>query len=74
MTPVIKMIALLAVMVVVSILESFWLQSILEHFDKSIPLLACYGITFVIGLLTPKALNGLVLLALFVTQCYIWIF
>jgi len=74
MTPVIKMIALLVVVVVVSILEGFWLQSIIEHFNGSVSVLACVAIVLVIGTLTPKALQGLLLLSLFITQCYIWIF
>ena len=74
MTQVIKMIALLVVVVVVSILEGFWLQSIIEHFNGSVSVLACVAIVLVIGTLTPKALQGLLLLSLFVTQCYIWIF
>ena len=74
MTPVIKMIALFAVMVVVTILESFWLQSILQHFNVSLSLLVCLAIVVTIEALTPKALTGLLFLSLFVTQCYIWIF
>ena len=74
MTRVIKLIALLVVVVVVSILEGFWLQSIIEHFNGSVSVLACVAIVLVIGTLTPKALQGLLLLSLFVTQCYIWIF
>ena len=74
MTPVIKMIALLVVMVVVSILESFWLQSILQHFNVSVGILICLAAVVAIEVLTPKALQGLLLLSLFVTQCYIWIF
>ena len=74
MTPVIKMIALFAVMVVVTILESFWLQSILQHFNVTVGLLVCLAIVVTIEALTPKALQGLLLLSLFVTQCYIWIF
>ena len=72
--PVIEMIALLVVMVVVSILESFWLQSILQHFNVSLGLLVCLAIVVGVEVLTPKALQGLLLLSLFVTQCYIWIF
>ena len=70
----IKMITLFAVMVVVTILEVFWLQSILEHFNVTVGLLACLAIVVTIVALTPKALQGLLLLSLFVTQCYIWIF
>jgi len=68
------MIALLVVMVVVTILESFWLQSILQHFNVTVGLLACIVIVVTIEALTSKALQGLLLLSLFVTQCYIWIF
>jgi len=74
MTPVIKMITLLVVMVVVTILEVFWLQSILQHFNVTVGLLACLAIVVIVDVLTPKGLQGLLLLALFVTQCYIWIF
>ena len=74
MTSVIKMIALLVVMVVVTILEVFWLQSILQHFNVTVGLLACLAIVVIVDVLTPKGLQGLLLLALFVTQCYIWIF
>ena len=74
MTPVIKMIALLVAMVVVIILEGFWLQSIIEHFNGSVSVLACIVIVVTIEALTPKALTGLLPLSLFVTQCYIWIF
>ena len=74
MTSVIKMIALLVVMVVVIILEGFWLQYILHHFNGSVGLLACIVIVVTIEALTSKALQGLLLLSLFVTQCYIWIF
>jgi len=68
------MIALLVVMVVVTILEVFWLQSILQHFNVTVGLLACIVIVVTIEALTPKALTGLLSLSLFVTQCYIWIF
>ena len=74
MTSVIKMIALLVVMVVVIILEGFWLQYILQHFNVTVGLLACIAIVATIEALTSKALQGLLLLSLFVTQCYIWIF
>ena len=74
MTPVIKMIALLVVMVAVTILEIFWLQSILHHFNVTVGLLVCTAIVVSVEVLTPKALQGLLLLSLFVTQCYIWIF
>jgi len=74
MIPVIKMIALFAVMVVVTILEGFWLQSILQHFNVTVGLLVCLAIVVGVEALTPKALTGLLLLSLFVTQCYIWIF
>ena len=73
MTPVIKMIALFAVMVVVTILEVFWLQSILQHFNVTVSLLVCTAIVIGVEALTPKALTGLLLLALFITQCCIWI-
>ena len=74
MTQVIKMIALLVVVAVVSIFEGFWLQSIIEHFNGSIHILASIAIVLVIGALTPKDLQGLLPLSLFITQCYIWIF
>jgi hypothetical protein len=74
MTPVIKMLTLLVVVVVVTILESFWLQSILQHFNVTVGLLVCTAIVIIVEALTPKALKGLLLLSLFVTQCYIWIF
>ncbi len=74
MTQVIKLIALLIVVAVVSIFEGFWLQSIVEHFNGSIHILASIAIVLVIGAITPKALQGLLLLSLFITQCYIWIF
>ena len=68
------MITLLVVMVVVTILESFWLQSILQHFNVTVGLLACIVIVATVEALTPKALTGLLPLSLFVTQCYIWLF
>jgi len=71
---VIKMIALLVVVAVVSIFEAFWLQSIIEHFNGSIHILASIAIILVLGALTAGALQGLLLLSLFVTQCYIWLF
>jgi len=81
MTPVIKMkmkmialIALLVVLVVVAVLEVFWLQSILQHFNVSLGFLVCLAIVAAIEVFTPKALQGLLLLSLFVTQCYIWLF
>ena len=74
MTPVIKMIALLVAMVVVIIIEGFWLQSILEHFNVTVGLLVCIVIVATVEALTPKALTGLLPLSLFVTQCYIWLF
>ena len=64
MTPVIKMIALFAVMVVVTILEGFWLQSILHHFNVTVGLLVCTAIVVGVEALTPKALQGLLLLQL----------
>ena len=70
----IKVITLLVLVVVVATLEAFWLQSILEHFNVTVGLLACLAIVVTIVALTPKALQGLLLLSLFVTQCYIWIF
>jgi len=70
----IKVIALLVIVVVVATLEAFWLQSILEHFNASVHLLACLAIVIVLAALQPKAARGLLLLSLFVTQCYIWIF
>ena len=74
MTEVIKMIALFTVMVVVIIIEGFWLQYIIEHFNGSVSVLACIVIVATVEALTPKALTGLLPLSLFVTQCYIWLF
>ena len=70
----IKVITLLVLVVVVATLEAFWLQSILEHFNASVNLLTCMAIVIVLAALQPKAVRGLLLLSLFVTQCYIWIF
>ena len=73
LNPMIKVI-LLVIVVVVATLEAFWLQSILEHFNVTVGLLVCLAIVVTVEALTPKALQGLLLLSLFVTQCYIWIF
>jgi hypothetical protein len=54
--------------------EGFWLHSIIEHFtNQSLSVVACMAFVVVVEALTPKALSGLLLLVLFITQCYIWI-
>ena len=60
----IKVITLLVIVVVVATLEAFWLQSILEHFNVTVGLLVCLAIVVTIEALTPKALQGLLLLSL----------
>ena len=66
--------ALLLLGLTVVLLEGFWLQSIIEHFtNQSLSVVACLAIVVVVNALTPKAMSGLVVLVLFITQCYIWI-
>ena len=74
MTLAIKATALIILGLAIILLEGFWLQSIIEHFTyQSLSVVACLAIVLVVNALTPKALSGLLLLSLFVTQCYIWI-
>ena len=74
MTLAIKATALILLGLTVVLLEGFWLQSIIEHFtDQSLSVVACLAIVVVVNALTPKAMSGLLLLVLFITQCYIWI-
>ena len=74
MTLAIKATALILLGLTVVLLEGFWLQSIIEHFtNQSLSVVACLAIVVVVNALTPKAMSGLMLLVLFITQCYIWI-
>jgi energy-coupling factor transporter transmembrane protein EcfT len=74
MTLAIKATALILLGLTVALLEGFWLQSIIEHFTyRSLSVVACLAIVVVVNALTPKAMSGLVVLVLFITQCYIWI-
>ena len=74
MTLAIKATALILLGLTVALLEGFWLQSIIEHFtNQSLSVVACLAIVVVVNALTPKAMSGLLLLVLFITQCYIWI-
>ena len=74
MTLAIKTTALILLGLTVVLLEGFWLQSIIEHFtNQSLSVVACLAIVVVVNALTPKAMSGLMLLVLFITQCYIWI-
>jgi hypothetical protein len=74
MTLAIKATALILLGLTVVLLEGFWLQSIIEHFtNQSLSVVACLAIVVVVNALTPKAMSGLLLLVLFITQCYIWI-
>lgn len=66
--------ALILLGLTVALLEALWLQSIIEHFTyRSLSVVACLAIVVVVNALTPKAMSGLVVLVLFITQCYIWI-
>ena len=74
MTLAIKATALILLGLTVALLEGFWLQSIIEHFTgTALSVVACLAIVVVVNALTPKAMSGLLLLVLFITQCYIWI-
>ena len=66
--------ALILLGLTVALLEALWLQSIIEHFTyRSLSVVACLAIVVVVNALTPKSNGGLLLLVLFITQCYIWI-
>jgi hypothetical protein len=67
-------ISLFVLGIALTIFNSFWLQTILQHFNASLGIFTCFGIVFGIQLLLPDNLNKLPILSLFVTQCYIWIF
>lgn len=74
MTLAIKTSALILMGLAIILLEGFWLQSILLHFTSTTPHVAlCIAMLVVVNALTPKAMSGVLLLALFITQCYIWI-
>ena len=74
MTLAIKATALILLGLTVVLLQGFWLHSIIEHFtNQSLSVVACLAIVVVVNALTPKAMSGLMLLVLFITQCYIWI-
>ena len=73
MTLAIKATALILLGLTVVLLQGFWLHSIIEHFTGTVlSVVACLAIV-VVNALTPKAMSGLLLLVLFITQCYIWI-
>ena len=67
-------ISLFVLGIALTIFNSFWLQTILQHFNVSLGIFASFGIVFVIQLLLPDNLKNLIILSLFVTQCYIWLF
>ena len=74
MTLAIKTTALILTGLAIILLEGFWLQSIIFHFtNQSLSVVACIAIVVVVAALTPKAMSGVLLLLLFITQCYIWI-
>jgi energy-coupling factor transporter transmembrane protein EcfT len=74
MTLAIKATALIILGLSIILLEGFWLQSIIEHFTyQSLSVVACLAMVVVVNALLPKSLESLLLLSLFVTQCYIWI-
>ena len=74
MTLAIKATALIILGLAIILLEGFWLQSIIEHFTyQSLSVVACLAMVVVVNALLPKSLESLLLLSLFVTQCYIWI-
>ena len=74
MTLAIKATALILLGLTVVLLQGFWLHSIIEHFtNQLLSVVACLAIVVVVNALTPKAMSGLLLLVLFITQCYIWI-
>ena len=74
MTLAIKTTALILMGLAIILLEGFWLQSIIQHFtNQSLSVVACIAIVIVVAALTPKAMSGLLLLVLFITQCCIWI-
>ena len=74
MTLAIKATALIILGLSIVLLQGFWLQSIIEHFTyQSLSVVACLAMVIVVNALTPKAMSGLLLLVLFITQCYIWI-
>lgn len=74
MTLAIKATALILLGLTVVLLQGFWLQSIIFHFTGTVlSVVACLAIVVVVNALTPKAMSGLLLLVLFITQCYIWI-
>lgn len=63
-----------SILIALTVLESFWVQSIIETLTGNVVHVeACVVALVVVDVLTPKALQGLPLLVLFVTQCYIWI-
>ena len=74
MSLVIKTTALTLMGLAIILLEGFWLQSIIFHFTGAVlSVVACIAMVIVVAALTPKAMSGLLLLLLFITQCYIWI-
>jgi hypothetical protein len=74
MTLAIKATALIVTGLAIILLQGFWLHSIIEHFtNQSLSVVACLAIVVVVNALTPKSLEGLSILLLFIAQCYIWI-
>jgi hypothetical protein len=74
MTLAIKTISLILLGLALVLLEGFWLQSIIQHFGgQFISVVACIAIVVVIAALTPRTMSGLLLLSLFIAQCWIWI-
>ena len=74
MTLAIKTTSLILLGLACILLEGFWLQSIIFHFTSTVlSVVACIAIVVVIAALTPKAMSSLLLLSLFIAQCWIWI-
>ena len=75
MTLAIQTTALILLGLAVVLFEALWLQSIIEHFTyQSLSVVACTAMVVVVNALTSKAFGAsLLLLVLFITQCYIWI-
>ena len=69
-----KVITIASLLIALTVLESFWIQSIIETLTGNVVhVVACGLALLVVEMLMPKCLRGLPLLVIFVTQCYIWI-
>ena len=59
---------------VVYLLLGLWSQALLLTLaGKQLHLLICSGLCFLIGIATPKSLNGLLLFGLLLAQIYVWV-